>query len=188
MFDFDPRDSDDARECDRDGIYDLPDGSRRIRVAVREKGRPSRIRQWLELREIRVHVGRRGFRQQELRVWTSHARIRTVFVGPLAFRDFLSWSGAHRSDPLANSRTRKFLARQTSARQLPGIREADDRSCDSHRMPAFSAKPRMPRPFVIDITHVSGDSTVARPAVPARRVSLTSNSGGKRSFTELAWA
>jgi len=48
-----------------------PDGSRRIRVAVREKGRPSRIQQWLELREIRVHVGRRGFRSQEPRLWTS---------------------------------------------------------------------------------------------------------------------
>ena len=52
-------------------ITRLPDGSRRIRVAVREKGRPSRIQQWLELREIRVHVGRRGFRSQELRLWTS---------------------------------------------------------------------------------------------------------------------
>jgi hypothetical protein len=52
-------------------INRLPDGSRRIRVAVREKGRPSHIQQWLALREIRVHVGRRGFRVQELRLWTS---------------------------------------------------------------------------------------------------------------------
>lgn len=56
----------------------LPDGSRRIRVAVREKGRPSRIQQWLELREIRVHVGRPGFRQQELRLWTSLLSHRTA--------------------------------------------------------------------------------------------------------------
>ena len=56
----------------------LPDGSRRIRVAVREKGRPSRIQQWLELREVRVHVGRRGFRPQELRLWTSLLSHRTA--------------------------------------------------------------------------------------------------------------
>jgi hypothetical protein len=59
-------------------IERLPDGSRRVRVAVREKGRPSRIQQWLELREIRVHVGRRGFRQQELRLWTSLLSQRTA--------------------------------------------------------------------------------------------------------------
>jgi hypothetical protein len=52
-------------------IKRLSDGSRRIRVAVREKGRPSRIQQWLDLREIRVHVGRPGFRAQTLRLWTS---------------------------------------------------------------------------------------------------------------------
>ena len=59
-------------------ITRLPDGSRRIRVAVREKGRPSRIQAWLELREIRVHVGRQGFRQQELRLWTSLLSHRTA--------------------------------------------------------------------------------------------------------------
>ncbi len=59
-------------------IKRLPDGSRRIRVAVREKGRPSRIQQWLELREIRVHVGRQGFRQQELRLWSSLLSHRTA--------------------------------------------------------------------------------------------------------------
>jgi hypothetical protein len=55
-----------------------PDGSRRIRVAVREKGRPSHILQWLELREIRVHIGRPGFRQHELRLWTSLLSPRTA--------------------------------------------------------------------------------------------------------------
>ncbi len=59
-------------------IKRLPDGSRRIRVAVREPGRPSRIQQWLALREIRVHVGRPGFRQQELRLWTSLLSPRTA--------------------------------------------------------------------------------------------------------------
>lgn len=56
----------------------LPDGSRRIRVAVREKGRPSHILQWLELREIRVQVGRAGFRQQAIRLWTSLLSPRTA--------------------------------------------------------------------------------------------------------------
>jgi Transposase DDE domain len=56
----------------------LSDGSRRIRVAVREKGRPSHILQWLDLREIRVHVGRPGARARELRVWTSLLSPRTA--------------------------------------------------------------------------------------------------------------
>lgn len=47
------------------------DGSRLIRVPVRQKGNPNRILQWLEVREIRVRVGRKGHRSQELRLWTS---------------------------------------------------------------------------------------------------------------------
>ena len=49
----------------------LPDGSRIVRVAVREKGRAYRILHWLEVREIRVRVGRKGHRSQEVRLWTS---------------------------------------------------------------------------------------------------------------------
>ncbi|MBM4195058.1 MAG: IS4 family transposase [Gemmatimonadetes bacterium] len=49
----------------------LPDGSRRIRVAVREPGRPWKIASWLEMREIRVQAGRKGFRRHELRLCTS---------------------------------------------------------------------------------------------------------------------
>ena len=52
-------------------IKRLADGSRVIRVAVRQKGRPGRILQWLEVREIRARVGRKGHRPQELRLWTS---------------------------------------------------------------------------------------------------------------------
>ncbi len=62
----------------------LPDGSRRIRVAVREKGRPWHIQQWLELREIRVHIGRPGFRRQALRLWTSLLSHRTAPAMELA--------------------------------------------------------------------------------------------------------
>jgi len=47
------------------------DGSRLVRVPVRQKGKPRVIIQWLELREIRVSVQRPGHRAQELRLWTS---------------------------------------------------------------------------------------------------------------------
>jgi hypothetical protein len=52
-------------------IAKLPDGSRRVRLNVREQGRAWRIQGGLEIREIRVQVGRTGFRQHELRVCTS---------------------------------------------------------------------------------------------------------------------
>lgn len=47
------------------------DGSRLVRVPVRQKGKPRLITQGLELREIRVRVQRPGHRTQELRLWTS---------------------------------------------------------------------------------------------------------------------
>jgi Transposase DDE domain len=59
-------------------IRRLPDGSRLIHVAVREKGRPDRILQGLEVREIRVRVGRKGHRTHELRLWTSLLDARTA--------------------------------------------------------------------------------------------------------------
>lgn len=49
----------------------LRDGSRLVRVAVRARNSPTRIVHWLELREIRVRVGRQGHRSRELRLWTS---------------------------------------------------------------------------------------------------------------------
>ena len=50
----------------------FPDGSRRIRVAVHEKqGRSYRLVGSVEVREIRVTVGRKGHRAQALRLWTS---------------------------------------------------------------------------------------------------------------------
>ena len=49
----------------------LKDGSRLVRVPVRKKGKPREIVQWLNLREIRVWVGCKGFRSTELRLWTS---------------------------------------------------------------------------------------------------------------------
>jgi hypothetical protein len=47
------------------------DGSRLVKVPVRVKGRPREVSHYLELREIRVRVGRNGFPPQELRLWTS---------------------------------------------------------------------------------------------------------------------
>jgi hypothetical protein len=49
----------------------LPDGSRLVRVPLRAKGPGGRIRRWIELREIRVRIGRTGRRTHELRLWTS---------------------------------------------------------------------------------------------------------------------
>ena len=47
------------------------DGSRLVRVPVRKKGQRRVILEWLELREIRVQIKRKGFRTTELRLWTS---------------------------------------------------------------------------------------------------------------------
>lgn len=47
------------------------DGSRLVRVPVRKKGQPRQIGQWLELREIRVQLHRKGHRPTELRLWTT---------------------------------------------------------------------------------------------------------------------
>jgi hypothetical protein len=51
-------------------VRHLKDGSRLVRVPVRQKGKPREILHWLTLREIRVRVGRKGFRRFELRLWT----------------------------------------------------------------------------------------------------------------------
>ena len=47
------------------------DGSRLVRLGLRQKGNPHRILQWVEVREIRAVVRRKGFRAQKLRLWTS---------------------------------------------------------------------------------------------------------------------
>jgi hypothetical protein len=52
-------------------VTKLPDGSRCVRLHVREKGRPWRVHHDIEMREIRVQIGRPGFRRHELRLCTS---------------------------------------------------------------------------------------------------------------------
>jgi hypothetical protein len=49
----------------------LADGSRVIQIALRARQRPTQILEWLEVREIRVRVGRRGHRPHDVRLWTS---------------------------------------------------------------------------------------------------------------------
>jgi hypothetical protein len=56
----------------------FPDGSRRIRVAVRDPGRNYQAVDSLEVREIRVRVGRPGAPSHELRLWTSLSDPRTA--------------------------------------------------------------------------------------------------------------
>lgn len=47
------------------------DGSRLVRIPVRKKGQPRVILEWLELREIRVELHRKGYRTTQLRLWTT---------------------------------------------------------------------------------------------------------------------
>ena len=55
----------------------LRDGSRLVRVPLRE-ARQRRIVRWLLVREIRVRVGRPGYRAHDLRLWTSLMDPRTA--------------------------------------------------------------------------------------------------------------
>jgi hypothetical protein len=56
----------------------LPDGSRLVKLAVRAPRNPRRIVEWLEVREIRVQLGRNGQRTHELRLWTTLLDPRTA--------------------------------------------------------------------------------------------------------------
>jgi hypothetical protein len=52
-------------------ITRLRDGTRLVQIALRARNRPAQILEWLEVREIRVRVGRPGHRAHDLRLWTS---------------------------------------------------------------------------------------------------------------------
>jgi Transposase DDE domain len=56
----------------------LADGSRLVGLAVRAPRNPNRIVEWLEVREIRVQVGRPGRRPHEMRLWTTLRDPRTA--------------------------------------------------------------------------------------------------------------
>jgi hypothetical protein len=49
-----------------------------VQVALRARNSPTRIVEWLEVREIRVQVGRPGHPAHELRLWTSLLDPRTA--------------------------------------------------------------------------------------------------------------
>jgi hypothetical protein len=59
-------------------VTTLADGSRLVRLNVREKRRFWRIQGQREIREIRLQVGRKGFRQHDLRLCTSLLDPRTA--------------------------------------------------------------------------------------------------------------
>lgn len=62
----------------------LRDGSRLIRVRLRVSGHPREAGPLLEVREIRVRVGRLGHRSSELRLWTTLMDLRTAPAVELA--------------------------------------------------------------------------------------------------------
>ncbi len=59
-------------------ITRLRDGSRLVRLAVHAPHGSARIIDWLDVREIRVRVGRPGARSHELRLWTSLVHVQTA--------------------------------------------------------------------------------------------------------------
>jgi hypothetical protein len=59
-------------------IKRLRDGSRLVGLPVRAPGNPNRIVEWLEVREIRVQVGRAGHRAHVLQLWTTLRDPRTA--------------------------------------------------------------------------------------------------------------
>lgn len=52
-------------------IKRLRDGTRLVGLPIRPRHNHNRVIGWLEVREIRVRVGRQGHRSHELRLWTS---------------------------------------------------------------------------------------------------------------------
>jgi Transposase DDE domain len=72
-------------------ITRLSDGTRVVRIALRARNSPTRILEWLEVREIRVRVGRPGHRAHELRLWTRLVDVRTAPALELAQRYTQRW-------------------------------------------------------------------------------------------------
>lgn len=59
------------------------DGSRLVRIPVRKKGHRTVILEWLEVREIRVKLHRKGFKSIELLLWTTLQDPTTAPAGEL---------------------------------------------------------------------------------------------------------
>jgi Transposase DDE domain len=65
-------------------VKTLRDGSRLVRVPVHPRHNRHRVVAWLDLREIRVRVGRTGHRAHELRLWTTLCDPKAAPAGELA--------------------------------------------------------------------------------------------------------
>ena len=64
-------------------VRHFKDGSRLVRIPVRKKGQRSVVLEWLELREIRAQLHRKGFKSVELRLWTTLLDPATAPAGEL---------------------------------------------------------------------------------------------------------
>lgn len=67
------------------------DGRRWVRLPVREPGNPNHLLRGIEVREIRVRVGRPGYRHQALRLWTRLLDGRSAPARELAALDAQRW-------------------------------------------------------------------------------------------------
>lgn len=65
-------------------IRRLRDGTRLVALSIHPRHNHNRVIEWLDVREIRVRVGRKGHRSHELRLWTSLLDPRTAPARELA--------------------------------------------------------------------------------------------------------
>jgi hypothetical protein len=121
-------------------IKRLRDGTRLVQIALRARNRPAQILEWLEVREIRVRVGRPGHRAHELRLWTSLVDATTAPALELAQLYAHRWEHELyfrevkrqvRKTDLLQSHTVETAAQEIAA--LPGQRAARGRAAARRR-------------------------------------------------------
>ena len=114
----------------------LPDGTWLVAIARRAPHNPTRILEWLEVREIRVQVGRQGHRRHELRLWTTLNDPRTAPALELAQLYAQRWEHElyfrelkrHvRPSAVLQSHTRETAAQEIAALILVSAVLADER-------------------------------------------------------------
>jgi hypothetical protein len=117
-------------------VHRLRDGSRLVQIALRARNSPTRILEWLEVREIRVRVGRPGYRAHELRLWTSLIDPRTAPALALAQLYAQRWEHelyfrelkrAVRKSDVLHSHTVETAAQEIAALVLVSALLADER-------------------------------------------------------------
>ena len=113
------------------------DGSRLVRLPVREQGQPHVITAWIEVREIRGRVQRPGHRAQELRLWTSRLDPRSAPAREWIELDARRWEHALydrerkrplRKSALLQSHTVATGAQEIAARVLASAWRARERA------------------------------------------------------------